>query len=167
MIRKSLLVLGLIFLGMQFVRPAKNTPVAGSRDHDLFSQHTAPAEVKAAFQRACYDCHSNETRYPWYAEVQPAGWFLASHVRDGKKHLNFSEFGKQPHGRARRQLEACLDEITEGTMPLASYTWIHRHARLTDAEIEAVAAWVEKTGDHLRQLDVAGEKSPTLSVSGE
>jgi mono/diheme cytochrome c family protein len=167
MIRKSLLVLGLIFLGMQFVRPAKNTPVAGSHEHDLFSRHTAPAEVRAAFQRACYDCHSNETRYPWYAEVQPAGWFLATHVRDGKKHLNFSEFWKQPEGRARRQLEACLDEITEGTMPLASYTWIHRQARLTDAEIEAVAAWVEKTGDELRRLDAAGQKPPTLSASGE
>jgi hypothetical protein len=169
MIRKLLIALCLVFLGMQLIRPAKNQSGGGPSPDDVFSRYAAPAEVRRIVEHACYDCHSNETRYPWYAEVQPGGWLLARHVRDGKRHLNFSEFGKLPATRAKRQLEACVDEITGQTMPLPSYLWIHRDAALSEAEVTAVTAWVEKITDQLRAPEVAGQASraEALSVSSD
>ena len=169
MIRKIVIALCLVFLGMQFIRPAKNTLEGGPSPQDVFSRYAAPPEVRRVFERACYDCHSNETRYPWYAEVQPGGWLLAKHVRDGKRHLNFSEFGKLPTTRAKRQLEACVDEITGQTMPLPSYLWIHRGAALSDEEVAAVTAWVETITSQLRAPEVAGQATgaEALSVSSD
>jgi hypothetical protein len=151
MIRKIFIVLLVAFAGMQFIRPPKNLPETDLRADDLFTHFEAPVEVKRVVERACYDCHSNQTRYPWYAEIQPGGWLLAKHVRDGKRHLNFSEFGQLTPKRAKRQLEACVDEITDGKMPLGSYTWIHRDARLTDEQVATVSAWIEATTKTLEQ----------------
>ena len=157
MVRKLSIVLLVAFAGMQFIRPPKNLPSTDLRADDVFTHHAAPAEVERVVKNACYDCHSNQTRYPWYAEIQPGGWLLAKHVREGKRQLNFSEFGRLAPKRAKRQLEACIDEIAEGEMPLRSYTWIHGDARLTDEQVNAVSAWIEATMEALEQKEsVAG-----------
>ena len=148
MLKKILIVILLALVALQFFRPAKNLSAAPS-PHDVIALHTPPADVKAVLENACYDCHSNNTRYPWYAEIQPFGWFLAQHVRDGKHHLNFSEFGRLTPKRAKTRLEDSIDEITERHMPLDSYTWIHRNARLTDAQIAAFTSWAEATIERL------------------
>jgi hypothetical protein len=142
MIKKILLGLAVVFLSIQFVRPAKNLfPVPGPRD--ITTKVAVPAEVQRVFTKACYDCHSDHTRYPWYAEVQPVGWWLGSHIDDGKQHLNFSEFGAYNAKKADRKLKQIAREVNNGSMPLHSYTWIHRDAILTAAEIKLIGDWVD------------------------
>jgi hypothetical protein len=142
MIKKLLLGLALLFLALQFVRPAKNlSPVPGPQDITI--KVAVPAEVQRVFTKACYDCHSDHTRYPWYAEVQPVSGWLASHIQDGKERLNFSEFGAYNAKTADRRLKQIAREVDDGSMPLPSYTWIHRDAILTTAEIKLIDNWVD------------------------
>jgi len=142
MVKKILLGLLVVFIAIQFIRQSKNLG-ASPGPADLFARHPAPAEVKQLLQTACYDCHSNTTRYPWYAEVQPVGWLLADHIKEGKQHLNFSEFDQLTLKRAGHKLEQCADEVTEGGMPLPSYRLIHREARLTDTQRKLLVDWFD------------------------
>ncbi len=102
----------------------------------------APEEVMAIIQRACYDCHSNETRWPWYSRVAPVSWFVVSHVKKARGDLNFSEWPVLDFELQEHALEDIREEISEGEMPLWSYTIIHRDARLTDAERDVLIRWV-------------------------
>jgi hypothetical protein len=150
--RRAGLALSVVFVALQFLRPEKNLGAAES-SYDLLVQHPAPPEVKQLLAVACYDCHSNRTRYPWYAEVQPLGWWLAQHVDDAKHALNFSEFSRLTTKRAKSKLEACIDEIEDRKMPLPSYTLTHHDARLSDAQIKMLIAWLEETTE---RIDAAG-----------
>lgn len=141
-------VLAIALVAAQAVRPQKNTHT-GAEPNDLLVRHPAPPAVTGMLQTACYDCHSNHTRYPWYAELQPFGWYLASHVRDGKAELNLSEFGTLSPKRQVRKLRAMTDEITDGSMPLASYTLLHRDARLSEAQRTVLTDWIESVADDL------------------
>jgi mono/diheme cytochrome c family protein len=142
MIKKAFLVLVAVFLIIQLIRPAKNLSPAPD-PQDITTKVAVPAEVQRVFSKACYDCHSDHTRYPWYAEVEPVGWWLASHIHDGKRHLNFSEFGAFNAKAAERKLKQIARNVDNRAMPLPSYTWIHRDAILTDAEIKLIDDWVE------------------------
>jgi len=148
MLKKTLLVLAFLAVAIQCVRPAKNRSAAPAPG-DIAALHPTPPEVQAILAKACYDCHSDNTRYPWYAEIQPVGWWLASHVKDGKRHLNFSRFGAYPDIRAARALTKTMDEMEDHEMPLASYTLIHRDAVLTPAEIAAVTQWAGAIRDRI------------------
>lgn len=130
------LALGLL----QFWRPARNESLLLS-PADLTLQHPVPAPVLALLKRACYDCHSNHTTYPWYANIQPVSWWLMKHVNEGKQHLNFSVFGTYSAKRAGKKAEEIVDEVTHHNMPLPSYTWLHPEARLTPAEIKLLVDW--------------------------
>jgi cytochrome c551/c552 len=101
----------------------------------------APTEVKAILQRSCYDCHSNETRWPWYAYVAPINFLVKRDVSQGRKHLNFSEWGSyQPERKAKKQRE-CGEEVAEGEMPPAIYLPMHPEAKLSDADRQVLTAW--------------------------
>jgi len=125
------------FAAIQLIRPAKNDSPIGA-DH-LATLYPPPPKVAKILEMACYDCHSNRTRYPWYAQIQPVGWWLASHINGGKGHLNFSEFAAYSEHRRAKKLEAISDEVTGHSMPLKSYTWSHRDAALTEAQIKTLA----------------------------
>ncbi len=88
----------------------------------------APA-TRALAVRACFDCHSNESRWPWYSHVAPVSWFVVEHVEDGRKHLNFSEFQ-----RTQKHAREASEEVEDGEMPLTEYVWLHPEARLSEAE---------------------------------
>lgn len=143
MLKKILIGLIALLLAAQLVRPPAN---AGTVDGPGFigRQHPVPADVDAVLAKACYDCHSNQTHTPWYANVQPVGWWLAWHVKDGKKHLNFSEFASYPAKRQKHKLEEVADELREGKMPLKSYTWVHGDAVLTTAERQLLTDWANR-----------------------
>ena len=146
MLKKTAVVLLVLFIGLQFYRPAKNlSPAPGKAD--LAVAHSVPMEVQAILRQACYDCHSNHTVYPWYAEVQPVRWWLDSHIRDGKRHLNFSTFGAYDKKRAVKKLNELIEEVETGHMPPPSYTWMHRDARLTPAQVQLLVTWAEETVD--------------------
>ena len=137
-----------LLVASQFVRPAPNTASAPGPD-DINVKHPVPPRVLALLKNACYDCHSNNTVYPWYAEVQPLGWWLAHHVNEGKRHLDFSAFGTYPAKRAASKLNDLVNELEQHSMPLKSYTWMHPAARLTPEEIKLVTDWAEGLEDEL------------------
>ena len=101
----------------------------------------APAEVKAILKRSCYDCHSNETKWRWYAYVAPVSWFIASDVDEGRGHLNFSKWGQYSAKKRRTKAEEVLDETSGGDMPPPSYVRMHSDAKLSPNEIEILRRW--------------------------
>jgi len=150
---KILLGVAVVLVALQFFRPARNesaTPAFAGPD-DITVRFPTPPAVKQILATSCYDCHSNTTRYPWYAEVQPVAWWLASHIADGRKHLNFAEFGALTPKRQLKKLQAISDEVNDRSMPLPSYLWIHRSAKLTDAQISAVDDWTKDVADRIEQ----------------
>ena len=130
------------FFGLQFVRPARTNPsVDQTQTINAHLEVTPP--VAAILDRSCQDCHSNSTRWPWYSNVAPASWFLIDHVNHGRSHLNFSEWGKLEKREADKKLEEMCEEVSDKVMPLDSYTWIHRSAKLSDADIKILCDWTE------------------------
>lgn len=142
MIRKILFALaGLLLLG-QFFRIDKTVPaVAPSQDFRHIAQ--PPAEITALLEPACYDCHSYETRYPWYAEVAPVSWWLKNHVNEGREHLNFSTFGQLSDSDQLHAFEEMVETLEEGEMPLRSYTWTHADARLSESQRADLVRWLK------------------------
>lgn len=135
--------LGIMFLAIQFYRPMSNHGTGPFPD-DIMAHHETPQPVKDILLNHCYDCHSNNTNYPWYTNVQPAGWWMEWHVRDGKKHLNFSEFATYSPKKAAHKMEETHEMVEKREMPLSSYTIIHRDAKLTDEQIKVVADWARE-----------------------
>lgn len=147
-VKRILLGLLIIFIVMQAFRPEKN--ISNDTTKDISKSYIVPENVQQILTKACNDCHSNHTRYPWYAEIQPVSWWLADHVKDGKKELNFNEFDKYRIARQYKKLEECVEQIKEGKMPLSSYTIIHKDAILTEAEKQILYNWCEILRDSIK-----------------
>lgn len=141
MIKKIALGIGVVLILIQFIRPEKN--ISDDNTYDITTQYAVPADVKQVLQVACRDCHSNKTAYPWYNDIQPVAFFLAHHVVDGKKHLNFSTFTKLPIAVQNHKLEEVIETVEEKEMPLESYTalGLHKEANLTDAQRQLIIDW--------------------------
>ncbi|MFZ1799971.1 MAG: heme-binding domain-containing protein [Chitinophagaceae bacterium] len=150
MIRKILLLLLVAFIVIQFFRPEKNISATKSAN-DITMVYPVPENVQQIFARSCNDCHSNNTQYPWYAEVQPIAWFLADHVKDGKDELNFSEFGTYRIARQNKKMKETIKEIKEGEMPITSYTLLHGDAKLSEADKQTVISWCESVQKTLQE----------------
>lgn len=147
--KRLFFVLLLAFIVIQFFRPAKNK-AEGMSKNDITTLYAVPEDVQSVLKTSCYDCHSNNTVYPWYAEVQPVAWWLNDHVQDGKKDLNFSEFASYRPRRQYRKLEEINELIKENEMPLNSYLWIHKDAKLSDQQKLTLANWVNAVRDTLK-----------------
>ena len=145
---KILAVVVVVLIVIQFFPPTKNVSEAASAKN-ISAVYNTPAEVKTILDKACNDCHSNNTVYPWYAEVQPVAWWLNEHIEDGKKDLNFSEFASYRPRRQYKKLEEINELVKENEMPLNSYLWIHKDAKLSDQQKLTLANWVEATRDSL------------------
>lgn len=132
---KKKIFLGILFLLLfiQVFRIDKSTkPVDPSTD---FIAITVPGEeVKNTLKIACYDCHSNQPAYPWYTNIAPVSWWIKHHIKEGREHLNFSDWGTYSEKRRNHKLEECIEMVEEGEMPMTSYTWMHKEAKLTDAQ---------------------------------
>lgn len=119
-----------LFVVIQLFRPDYSVqPVDPSSDFLALEQ--PPKAIGQLIQAACYDCHSNQTVWPWYSQVAPISWWVADHVEHASGHLNFSEFGSYEPDRAAHKMEECFEELEEEEMPLPSYTWVHNEAVLT------------------------------------
>lgn len=140
--KKILVSLLAILIIIQLFRPEKNQSTAET-PNDIFAHYQASESTKQLIHTSCYDCHSNNTKYPWYAEIQPVAWWLADHVNEGKSELNFSEFANYAPKKADHKMEEFVEMIKEGEMPLKSYTLIHADARLTDEQRADLAKWAE------------------------
>ncbi|MBX7124984.1 MAG: heme-binding domain-containing protein [Cyclobacteriaceae bacterium] len=135
---------------IQFIRPDRN--LSDDRTLDFSQKYPVSEEVKAVMAVACNDCHTNLTRYPWYANVQPFGWILTKHVNDGKRHLNLSTFLRLPVAVQNHKLEEIIEQVKEKEMPLPSYTWLglHADANLTDEQRVLITTWAQAQMDTLR-----------------
>ncbi|HJY21380.1 MAG TPA: heme-binding domain-containing protein [Hanamia sp.] len=140
-LRIVLVILLSVFVGIQFIRPAKNVSEEIGAN-DITAKYHIPDEVHQILKVSCYDCHSNNTYYPWYWQVQPVMWFMNDHINEGKRHLNFSEFSSYAARRRYKKLKEISKEIKSGDMPLRSYTMIHRDAVLSPAQKITVENWI-------------------------
>jgi hypothetical protein len=142
--KKIILGIVVLLVIIQFFRPEKNSSTGISENH-ISKKYATPDEVKIILDKACYDCHSNNTNYPWYANFQPVAWWLDHHVDEGKGEINFDEFLTYPAKKARHKMEEVNEMVKEGEMPLNSYTWVHKDAVLTQAEKLVLAEWAVAT----------------------
>jgi len=138
--KKVAIVFVLIVIGIQFFSVNKtNPPVNAELD--------APSEINGIFKRACYDCHSNETKWPWYASVAPVSWLVADDVEEGRRHLNFSEWGNLTRKKIAHTKEEIWDEVKDDDMPLWQYTLMHSEARLSQKDKETIREWTGQGKD--------------------
>lgn len=107
-------------------------------------------DVKAILGKACMDCHSNTTRYLWYFRIQPVDWWLTHHINEGKRQLNFDEYTNKPIRYQYHELQFFIDDVKNRAMPLASYTWIHKDAILTDQERTTIIKWAESIRNEIK-----------------
>lgn len=135
------LVLALAVL--QFFQIDKTNPVTDP-DLDFLNIVETPDEVATILKTACYDCHSNQTVYPWYTNLQPVGWWVQDHVNHSKEYLDFSLWGEYSADRADHKMEEIVEYTLNGEMPLRSYTWMHPESRLTEEQREMFATWFEE-----------------------
>lgn len=138
----------LVLVAIQFFHPVRKLGPVGGLD-DITARFAVPPDVQTVLANACYDCHSNRTRYPWYANVQPVGWWLAHHINEARGELNFSKFATYSSRRAARKLDAIIDQVEQGDMPLRSYTWMHPAARLTAAQRKLITGWAQALHDKI------------------
>ncbi len=150
----SLLV---ILVLIQFFKPEKNINTTPS-DKYISTVINVPENVNAIFIKSCADCHSNNTQYPWYANTQPAAWWLNDHIKEGKAELNIDSFANYSLRRQYRKLEEIMDEVEEDEMPLSSYTLIHRNTKLSEADKAIIINWAKDTRLMMKQ------KYPTDSL---
>ncbi|HEV2863443.1 MAG TPA: heme-binding domain-containing protein [Pyrinomonadaceae bacterium] len=139
-LKLTAIVLALLFVGLQFVRPARTNPAAVA-GQSLEEVSPPPAEVARVLDRSCMDCHSNRTRWPWYSNVSPVSWFVADHVEEGRREMNFSRWGGYTERQREGRLRAVCGTVREGFMPLNSYTLVHRGAALTPDDAKALCDW--------------------------
>jgi hypothetical protein len=133
-IRMFLLAVVVLLLGIQLVPVSRTNPA-------VTGEVGAPAHVMTVLETSCYDCHSHETRWPWYAYVAPVSWLVAHDVEEGREHLNFSTWASYDSEDIADHLEEIWEEVEEGNMPLGKYVRLHPDAQLTDADRDALRAW--------------------------
>ncbi len=140
-IKKVLIVLLIVLVIIQFFRPEKN--IADQPIAAFFESETqASAEIVTILESKCYDCHSNNTKYPWYAEVAPISYWIDGHIEEGKEHFNVSDWASFDIEKKEHKMEEFVEEVEEGKMPEDSYTWIH--GNLSDGEKEKIIEWGKK-----------------------
>ena len=147
---KKILFIGLIiFLLIQLYQPARNISFEQDITANFTKVYNVPKNVEIILRTSCYDCHSNNTYYPWYSYIQPARFFMERHIKEGKEELNFNEFGNYSKRRQNSKLKAISKEIESNEMPLSSYTLIHKNAILTASQKKKVLDWINKIEDSI------------------
>lgn len=141
--KNKIIIIILVFIVViQFIKPEKNQSLK-TQVNNIERKFNIPSNTATILKSTCYDCHSNNTSYPWYANIQPVAWWLDHHIDDGKKHLNFDEFLTYSLKKQDHKLEELIESQTDQWMPLESYTLIHKDAHLTDEQRKSLITWAE------------------------
>lgn len=145
---KKKLFIGLVVLivGIQLI-PVKENNGPADTPSDITHYVQVPQNVLHTLKRSCYDCHSNHTNYPWYAQINPVGLWLNYHVNEGKSELNFSDVSTYDKKKLDHKLEEIAQQVSEQEMPLSSYTLIHKEAKLSEEQIKIIEEWIKKNGN--------------------
>lgn len=143
MIRKILIAVVIILVAIQFIPYEKN--LSNDKEFDVSKSYNVPDNVQTILKNGCNNCHTNQSTYPWYSNVEPVGYWLNDHIMDGKKDLNFSTFTKLPLAVQNHKLEEVVEMVEEKEMPLPSYTYLELHpeAKLTDEDRKVIIAWAK------------------------
>lgn len=136
---------------MQFIRPSKNIHT-GTQPNNITKLVPINDSMQRLFNVACMDCHSNNTRYPWYANVMPLGWLINNHVVDGKRHFNFDEFTTYKAKRAIKKIGEIAESVETDYMPMENYTYIHKDAKLNNTQKAAIINWAKSAEATLKVL---------------
>jgi hypothetical protein len=146
-VKGLLVVVSVVFVGLQFFGPARTNPPVDAAQ-TLHAKSPIPQDVKAVLDRSCWNCHSNQTHWPWYSYVAPMSWMVIGHVEDGRSVLNFTEWSYSPEEGADLMDSVCA-QVKRGRMPLREYTWMHWRAAVTEEEIKRICEWSGETADLL------------------
>jgi hypothetical protein len=138
-----LLILLIVFVGIQFI-PTKHNQSESVPNTDFMVVNNVPQNIYNSLQTSCYDCHSNNTSYPWYNKVQPVAWILENHIEEGKAELNFSKWDNYSERRKKSKLKSIISQIEDDKMPLSSYTLIHKDAILSIEQKKDIIDWINK-----------------------
>jgi hypothetical protein len=149
MVKKILLFLLAALVVIQFIHPKPNKTKADQPNY-IGKTFPVPEDVKSILAKACNDCHSNNTRYPWYSNIQPADWWMNGHIKKGKRGMNLDEYTSRNLRYQYHKMEDVIEQLKEGDMPLNSYTWIHKDAILTPAEKKTLTDWANSIMDTLK-----------------
>lgn len=147
-LKKIAVVLAIVLIGIQLIPTAKNKTKNNPKT-DFLVNFKASEEVTAIFKTSCYDCHSNNTYYPWYSKIQPIRFMMDNHIKNGKKDLNFNEFNTYSKRRQKSKLKSIIGQLEDGEMPLKSYSLLHKEAKLSTGEKKTIIDWIEKIKDSL------------------
>jgi|SRR5215813_2086598 len=149
LVKWFLIVVGCLFIAIQFKRPARTNPTV-DESQTIFVRTQMPPQVHQILNRCCADCHSNKTVWPWYTNVAPVSWFITNHVDQGRQDMNFSEWGKYDQHRQEKRLQAMCDLAKDGSMPLSSYTPLHAGSKPSAEDVKALCTWTEAERARLR-----------------
>ena len=139
------LALAGIFVAMQVIQPDRSAPVPDPAQ-DIRQVMQPPADIQTMLEEACYDCHSYESKYPWYSKIAPVSWWVSNHISEGREKLNFSTFGTLNAEDRQEAFEEAAESVQKGEMPLDSYTWMHAKAKLSADQRKALVRWFEAYG---------------------
>lgn len=142
MFKRILIGLLIVLVAIQFIQPPKNNGHAQTAT-DITHVVAVPDTVMALMKIACYDCHSDSTRYPWYNHITPVNWWLKNHINEGKHNINFSHYTEGSYKRKMKRLEETAEQVEKHEMPISSYLWIHKDARLNDAQRKLIIDWAK------------------------
>lgn len=138
----------MLLIVSQAIRPARTNPTVDATK-TISANSTISPDVAAILERACGDCHSSKTTWPWYTEVAPISWWLVDHVNSGRKELSLSEWGTYDSKKRARKLKKICEEVEQGGMPLKSYLLVHPAARLSDADKQTLCEWTRQETERL------------------
>ncbi len=165
-IKTVLLILVAALVVIQFFGIEKNQN-AGEQPNNISKQFAVSAEVESILKTSCYDCHSNNTVYPWYASVQPVAWWLQGHVNEGKEELNFDEFAAYKPRRQFKKMDEAIELVKKGEMPLSSYTLAHGDARLSQSQKEILVLWFDGIIQELKSKNPGSAPADEEKEEGE
>lgn len=160
MAKKVFYIFLVIIAIIQLFQPDRNHSDENLRS-ELSNKHKLPDTIENLLSTVCYDCHSNNTDYPFLINIQPIGWYMQSKVTEGKKHLNFSEFGNYSTAEAIHKLDEINEVMQKNEMPLQSYRWYNKAANLTDEQRQGIAKWALQ----LKQTIIQDSLKPTVQDS--
>jgi len=152
MLKKIGLGLLILLIAIQFIRSEKNVNLtAAATANDISKVMPVPDNIQIILKTSCFDCHSNNTIYPWYAAIQPVAWWLNDHIEEGRKEINFNEFASYSLRRQYKKLGEIIEQLKEDEMPLDSYRLIHRNAVLSEPKKLSLSNWAQALKDTMQQ----------------
>ena len=142
-LKKATIMVIVLLVAIQFFKTKENISTQVS-ENTITQHYDVPENIQNILKTSCYDCHSNNTAYPWYNNIQPVAWWLKHHVDEGKREINFNEFASYAIRRQYKKLEEIAEQVKEDEMPLSSYTLIHTNAKLNAEQKTLLINWAEE-----------------------